>query len=221
MRDLKVCQAEVFRRSENRIKARKKRRNRILMTCIPMVLGVTVITAALWPKDGGSPAFVGMQESATCAQAEETLAGVDVNFGARVEVTGEDISLYYAQTADVLKITDFLNSLTLEQPENAPEDIMDVPLEPEAPGDNRAPSAGGGESTDESGNKHSLSPGIFDNYSTIQADGLTIAVTAEDGTQTQYSLNGNILTDLTNNQAYPLTPQQVQELKILLGVSGS
>ena len=210
MRDLKECQAEVFRRSENRIKARKKRRNRILMTCIPMVLGVTVITAALWPKDGGSPTFVGVQESATFAQAVETIAVMDVNFGARVEVTGEDISLYYAQTEDVLKITDFLNRLTLEQPENAPEDPMDVPLEPEAPEDNQAPSAGGGESKDESGNKHSLSPGIFDDYSATLAEGLTIAVTAEDGTQTQYSLDENILTDLTNSKAYPLTPQQVQ-----------
>ena len=206
-------------RSEQKIKARKKRRNRILMTCIPMVLGVTVITAALWPKNGKTPEFVGMPENATCAQAEDTIAGGDFGSGARVEVTGGGIFLRYAETADVLKITDFLNSL--EQPENAPEDPMDVPLAPEAPEDNRAPSGGKGESKDESGNTHSLSPGIFDDYSATLAEGLTITVTAEDGIQTQYRLVENILTDFTNNQVYPLTSQQVQELKSLLGVSGS
>ena len=47
MRELQEIQAVVMHRSEQKIKARKKRRNRILMTCIPMVLGVTVVTTAV------------------------------------------------------------------------------------------------------------------------------------------------------------------------------
>ena len=38
MRDLKECQAEVFRRSEQRIKARKKTHKRIFAVCVPLFL---------------------------------------------------------------------------------------------------------------------------------------------------------------------------------------
>ena len=49
MRDLKECKAEVFRRSENRIKARKKLRNRVLSLCIPacLVIGALLILPRL------------------------------------------------------------------------------------------------------------------------------------------------------------------------------
>lgn len=49
MRDLKECKAEVFRRSENRIKARKKLRNRVLSLCIPvcLVIGALLILPGL------------------------------------------------------------------------------------------------------------------------------------------------------------------------------
>ena len=44
MRDLKECTAEVFRRSEKKIQARRKRRNRVLALSIPVCL-----IAAAWP----------------------------------------------------------------------------------------------------------------------------------------------------------------------------
>ena len=40
MRDLNACKAEIFRRSENRIKERKKHRKRVLSLCIPLCLVV-------------------------------------------------------------------------------------------------------------------------------------------------------------------------------------
>lgn len=44
MRELKECTVEVFRRSEQRIKARRRNRNRVLALCIPVCL-----IAAIWP----------------------------------------------------------------------------------------------------------------------------------------------------------------------------
>ena len=38
MRNLEDCKAEVFRRSEERIKERKRKRNRVLVGCIPLCL---------------------------------------------------------------------------------------------------------------------------------------------------------------------------------------
>ena len=42
MRSFEERKAEVFRRSENRIKERKRNRNRILAMCIPICLVITV-----------------------------------------------------------------------------------------------------------------------------------------------------------------------------------
>ena len=52
MRDLKECQAEVFRRSEQRIKARKKTHKRIVAVCIPLFLVVS-LWSVLYKKTWG------------------------------------------------------------------------------------------------------------------------------------------------------------------------
>ncbi len=49
MRDLMECQAEVFRRSEERIKAKKQRRKQLLMACVPLAVCVTLLSAFLLP----------------------------------------------------------------------------------------------------------------------------------------------------------------------------
>lgn len=54
MRTLNECQAEVFRRSEKRIKARKQRRNHVLTNCVPLALCVSVL--AVFMLSGGKRA---------------------------------------------------------------------------------------------------------------------------------------------------------------------
>ena len=49
MREINECTAEVFRRSEKRIKERKRNRNRILMCCIPLLICITVFSTAILP----------------------------------------------------------------------------------------------------------------------------------------------------------------------------
>lgn len=53
MRELNECRAEVFRRSENRIKARK-RRSRILALCIPLCLLIGLWSVSSEPPSNGS-----------------------------------------------------------------------------------------------------------------------------------------------------------------------
>ena len=50
MRNFEQRKAEVFRRSEERIQSRRKRRNCILAFCIPLCLILTVWSAGLFPK---------------------------------------------------------------------------------------------------------------------------------------------------------------------------
>lgn len=231
MRDLKECQAEVFLRSEKRIKARKKRRNRILMTCIPMALGLTVAAAALWPEApaGSTP------EKETCALFSGSMVNGTAGSVVKVDVVGHNTVLSHVETADILKITDFLDSCTAPKPESTP---MDTPMAPEsdqeepeenatvaggrgeepaAPGDNYA--SGGTGELPESGNKHSTTGGLLDQFDASLTADLTVILTAHDGTQTQYTLRGNRLTDLTHNKTYVLTPAQVTEFRSLLGVA--
>ena len=47
MREINECMAEVFRRSENRIKERKRKRNRILAMCIPLCLIITIFSVTM------------------------------------------------------------------------------------------------------------------------------------------------------------------------------
>ena len=49
MRELNECKAEVFRRSDNRIKERRRNRNRILAMCIPLCLIITIFSVAMIP----------------------------------------------------------------------------------------------------------------------------------------------------------------------------
>ena len=222
MRDLKTCQAEVFLRSENRIKARKKRRNRILMTCIPMALGLTVIVAALWPKASVSS---GTPEQETYAQLSGFTAESATSSVAKIDIVSKNAVLSRVETVDILKITDFLDRCTAEKPECAPMVPQDAPPDPESgledTEDNDFVTGGRGEAPEatQAGNKHAASGGLMDSTDASLSADLTVILTDHNGSQTQYALRGNRLTNLTNNVTYVLTPAQVTEFKSLLGVS--
>ena len=59
MREINEITAEVFRRSDKRIKERKRNRNRIIMCCIPFLICITVFSAtilpAMMPANDSSP----------------------------------------------------------------------------------------------------------------------------------------------------------------------
>lgn len=104
MREINECTAEVFRRSEKRIKERRRNRNRILALCIPLCLMVTVwsvmILSAMLPvnnksmivgesidvmdgADGSSVAFVQV-EIGTGTAAQPTILKDDANEVAQI-----------------------------------------------------------------------------------------------------------------------------------------
>lgn len=218
MRDLKECQAAVFRRSEIRIKERKKRRNRILMTCIPMVLGITVITAVLWSKTPTGPNSKETEAEAWCVEHSPYV-------WQEILVSGQGKHLTY-KNEETLQIVGFLDACTAEKPIKAPEnsplesgkDCQMIPENaPEAPEDNRAPSSGTGDPTTETYNKYSATGGLLDDCLVHADEGFTITINEHQ----QYCLSGNLLADRTNNKTYVLTSEQADRLRELLGVSGS
>jgi len=204
MRELHDCRTEVFRRSEERIQARKKRRTHILMTCIPLVLCVSMAGALHFHNRNHKSA----PPEAIADGANDVNGHNDV---IRIQVTGENMSLYHTDPRaiqDILLQLDSRSGVTagivLDEPEVIPEGIADdATLAPtDVPRDSNDHSAVRQESTQYA--------------ATI---GYTITVILEDGSTHSYYLSGNTLEDLAKNETYPLTQAELTQLKNLLGVS--
>ena len=108
MRNLDECQAEVFRRSEKRIRERKKRRNRILSVCVPLVLCAAGV--ALLPELGtNSPAEVPATEMVINQYSLIPESGsVDVVNTRSIAVSGNGFSHEYTAQEDVEEILGIL-----------------------------------------------------------------------------------------------------------------
>ena len=197
MRNFEERKAEVFRRSEKRIKERKARRNHILMACIPLVLCITILGAFLHPNvtpDGAadpgdtSPVVDGMGSdgftSLSCPIA-------------KITVSGNNFSISHTEVADLLLISDQLYSYGTRAPSSngTTDTVVD---EDDVPKDN-------GED---------VSGSIMDSANAAY----TITMVTHEGVKTEYQLVGKTLTNLTTNQTYKLTQTQANELRTLLGI---
>ncbi len=196
MRELNECQAEVFRRSEKRIKERKQRRNHILMACIPLALCLTIFGAFLFPQlynykqapesmpdPFGTQPAMGQNDyqSLTCSIAE-------------IKVSGNGISIQYTDVADLLLISDQLNTYSA-----------------------MAPETNGTANEDGSDMKENADDVIGSVMESANA-AYTITLITHEGVMTEYRLFGNTLRNQTTNQAYTLTYEQTKELREMLGI---
>ena len=112
MRDLQECQAEVFRRSEQRIKARKHRRNCIVALCVPLVLCLAVaMTFRLARGENGS------LDGFTGGASQENYESFSVSMD-NVKVSGPDFSKIYTEPARVLQICEQLQAFSVRPPED-------------------------------------------------------------------------------------------------------
>ena len=108
MRELNECKAEVFRRSEKRIKERKQHRNQMLAGCIPLVLCIAVAGVYFLPRIGtAQPAVIPATEIA-CQQHSDTMATdcIGVVFAGRVEIFGNGLR--------VEKVAEWLDTIPYE-----------------------------------------------------------------------------------------------------------
>ena len=189
MRELHECQAEVFRRSEKRIKERKKRRNHMLMACIPLVLCLTIFGAFLFPQlDDLKQAPESSNEQFSGAMGKDEIGGL---FAGSVEVSGNGVSSYYTSVEHVQGIMRLINGI-VEVPEtNDGDDLRDY-------------------ITDES-----TSTDANENY---QESCYKIVVKRNDKTSTEYLLVGSRLIDQNTQQEFPVSEDTMKDLKNALGI---
>lgn len=189
MRELHECQAEVFRRSEKRIKERKQRRNHILMVCIPLILCVTIFGGLFLPNlDDFKGAPESSDELLYSGTGTEAAGGL---FTGSVEVSGNGVSSYYTSVENVQGIMRLINGVVAVPETNDGDDLRDY-------------------ITDES-----TSTDSNENY---QENCYKILVKRSDGSSTEYLLVGSLLIDQTTQQEYPVGEATMKDLKNALGI---
>ena len=191
MRNLQECQAEVFRRSEQRIKERKKRRKHLLMLCIPLVLCLTTVSGLLLSGFGLSKSTdEAIPESIPelYYDGSATYPAVDV-FSGSVAVSGNGLSHLYAAEEKVQGITDLIDKVV---------NTMQVTT---------ATGALFSESTQVGPTAPEEDP---------KANTYQILIRHGSGTVAEYSLSGAFLTDHATHQTYPIPEDTYTALKALL-----
>ena len=199
MREINECTAEVFRRSEKRIKERKRNRNRLLAFCIPLCLIVTVwsimILPAMMPAsksdnnagegmdimgsvDGTAAAYVRVEVMSTGTATQSAILKDDAD---------EVAQIYYTVQSS------FVNSGGGNK-ESAREEAEDDALTEE--------------------NKDYSQSGT-----TNLSSGFRIIFTTENGAQTIYSLSEDKLINETTKQETILTDDQRSNLLDMLGLT--
>lgn len=192
MREINECTAEVFRRSEKRIKERKRNRNRILALCIPLCLIVTVCSVTILPAMMSS-----MRTKNDAAEMVGDTDGSLVCSYTTVEIQNADLSLeYYEKVTDQTTVTNIFSVIHSLFADNDEPD-QDVGEAFETNEDNLH--------TDQDG-------------STNRLKGYAITFTTEDGSKTVYNLNGNVLLNVNTNETVFLGDEQVVELMAVLAI---
>ncbi|MBQ9838474.1 MAG: hypothetical protein IJO56_03115 [Oscillospiraceae bacterium] len=198
MRNFEERKAEVFRRSEKRIKERKARRNHILMACIPLVLCITLLGAFLFP--GATPEDPNFNGPAGGGLTEDRFESLSCPI-AKITVTGGDFSRTYKDVEDLLLISDQLYSYGSRGDETNGTSNNGIAAE----GEDRK------ENADD----------IYGNITDHSNVAYTITLVTHEGVKTEYRLVGKTLKNLTTKQTYNLSQTQVNELYELLGIPQS
>lgn len=220
MRNFEERRAEIFRRSENRIKERKRIRNSFIAVCIPLCLAVTICSVVLLPQMRHKVAPDVNDETAShelLVESEdfESVVVIDLsksdaqlktieNRGKVDEIYSAISKLYNNVNTGAGVLDDFEEyeehvQSNFEQNQDKPQD--EVRDEVELKGEQTK-----GESADENHTTEN---------SNIKFD-YTICFTFADGSKLKYELTNNELVNLNINNRVQLNTAQVKELLQLL-----
>lgn len=197
MKDINEYTAEVFRRSEKRIKEQKRSRDRVLAMCmifaVCSVMFLPTMISSIRTKDDKIECDTSNEAYRGCPYISVEVMQIDPSAENREMVT--DI-------ATVSKIYDTINSLFAD-------DLFYGAVQENSPGEElRLPE-------DIPQNDGSLGPSGGSTYKR----GYTIIFKSEDGSQIEYELVGNELLNVKTSKKVVLGKAQVTELITALGIS--
>lgn len=197
MRSLEQRIAEINRRSEEIIKKRKTRRKRLVLACIPVVLGISLTWGFRLPErvtediiEPGAPEnFAGGVQDVMDENAQYDYV--------RMEIAGQDSMTISEDPNRFIAFLESLQTYTLEQHSNSA--VCDGATYEETRG------TGDGDKSAQ----------IY--YSSTKE--YTVCLVTANGQSVCYHLAGNILREENTDTTYVLTAKQAEELRELLGLS--
>lgn len=192
MRTFEERKAEIVRRSEKRIKERRRNRRLLLMSGIPLLVGMSVLSLVIPAKELPS------KGSEDIAEVESD-ASTRGDFYGSVEVSSNKGNqyVYYDSEQEVERVKTVFLEIT------GVEDGTDVI----GSVDNGSKTEN--HSTDLLGGNATGSTGLM----------FSIIITNEEGKAETYSLLNNVLIDRETNKEYLLTESQCEQVKSALGIS--
>lgn len=188
MRELSECTAEVFRRSDERIKSIKNVRKRVMTVCVPLCLFAVVMSAVFLPSvfNMAKKSGYGSDSGYYCSVVKAEVKGAG---GSRmVEDVNEAINIYFA-------VYDMFNDGEAKEEPSAIEDVLS-----------------GGETEDQSESVE-LDSIVYSSNLYFWEYKYDIIFYTESGDESVYTLCGNVLTDLATGETLTLTDEQTETLR--------
>ena len=200
MRELDECTAEVFRRSEKRIKERRRNRVRVLAVCIPVCLTAAVWSVMIFP--GRAPGL----ETSDYAQSVWEAAGDAERDLVYIAVEIQDAGLspeeHYGKVTDTAAVAEMFRAIQS--------------LFADTDGNDRS----SGENLLACESFPAADNAYYDEAEPTSIwRSCTITFTAEDGSRAVYHLSENTLVDVNTNETVFLSDAQIAELMAVLGIS--
>ena len=203
MRELDECTAEVFRRGEQRIKERRRKRGRVLAVCIPVCL-----IAAAWSAGVFPPAMLETEGNDRAQAAEWALGSAPESAACpytvvEIQAAGMRPAEHDGKVTDRLAVAEMfqaVQSLFADADGKFQDASENRPAGEACPADQ----ANGGKEQTEFASTWKV---------------CTITFTAEDGSRAVYRLNGNTLMNVKTNETIFLSDAQTAELTAVLGLS--
>lgn len=190
MKEISEYTAEVFRRSEERIKERRKKRRRILTVCITFCLIAAVCSVTVIPE------MLTVSDSESAGNADNSAGGDDILYGApdgsftqgfvSVDIKGTGENAQYQSS-----ITDIADA------NNVFEQICEILVPYETDNDITENSDGT----------------VIGGIPKEQSTGYIITLTAYDGAKRIFTLKDNCIYDTELNIEVTLTDEQMNDLK--------
>ncbi len=190
MRTLNECQAEVFRRSEKRIKARKQRRNHVLTNCVPLALCVSMLAVVM--LSGGK---MTMTES-TGVPGMPLQNEIVQSSTMKIEVSGQGKTKEYTDPEVVTTVYAQLSGYYHASTEDS--------VSTDTAGENAFTG------------KNGITSEITN--SATGSNGYRIGITLQEGSKLSFDLDGMVLTVRNTQRSYTLTKQQYKELTEILDI---
>ena len=205
MRNFDERKAEIFRRSEIRIKERKRNRKRILALCIPLCLCIAILSVIYLPDMMISSDKNNSTEEMNMADGVENSSEFIYT---SLEITSNATATSGTVTSDIEKV-DIENLYNIIQSAFAVEDDSVQSSQEQNTETQKGESAAGGENHSASDQTQTLTKNII----------YTITFSGENGLKTIYTLDGNLLTNTATKQEILLTDNQLLELQKAFGLA--